>query len=387
MRVTRAKNSRPQPMATAETIPLDALLAPISEAAPAGVNVRLDPDPGSLYYRIKDARAAARAAERQALHGDEASATSADWSAVLELCPKLSLEQSKDLEVAAWWTEALVREYGFAGLRDGFKLALGWVERYWDALHPQPDEDGVSTRVAPLAGLNGDDAEGTLIAPISLVPLTGESDGVGPFSAWHYHQASELERIEEGEQRQQRIAAGAPTLEQFRRAARAAGPESFRELLADLEECRAAFDALNQALEQRCGHFAPPSTRIADALGRAADVLKYVASEVLVSEAPQAADAATENAGASASVQAGGAAPAAPGGPLRSREDALRTLKTVAEYYRRAEPHSPIAYLVEQAIRWGNLPLHELIEELIPDTGSRSTYQMMTGIRPPNTEQ
>lgn len=371
-------------MATAETIPLEALLAPISDAAPAGVNVRLDPDPGSLYYRIKDARAAARAAERQALHGDDANATAPDWSVVLELAPKLLSEQAKDLEVAGWWIEALVREHGFAGLRDGFKLVHGWVERYWDGLHPQPDEDGESTRVAPLTGLNGEDAEGTLIAPISLVPLTGASDGVGPFSAWHYHQASELERIEEGEQRQQRIAAGAPTLEQFRRAAHAAGAESFRELSADLEECRAAFEALNLALEQRCGHFAPPSTRIADALGRAADVLKYVAAEVLQSE-PQAQ--APQAAGESASVNTGGAAAAAPSGPIRSREDALRMLKTVAEYYRRAEPHSPIAYLVEQAIRWGNLPLHELIEELIPDSGSRSTYQMMTGIRPPNTEQ
>ncbi len=370
-------------MSTAETIPLDALLAPISDAAPAGVNVRLDPDPSSLYYRIKDARAAARAAERQALHGDDANAATPDWSAVLELAPKLLSEQAKDLEVAAWWIEALVREHGFAGLRDGFKLVHGWVERYWDGLHPLPDEDGDSTRVAPLSGLNGDDAEGTLIAPISLVPLTGASEGVGPFSAWHYHQASELERIEEGEQRQQRIAAGAPTLEQFRRAARAAGPESFRELSADLEECRAAFDALNQALEQRCGHFAPPSTRIADALGRAADVLKYVAAEVLESE-PLPTE---QPAGAGNASNEGGAAPTASNGPIRSREDALRLLRTVAEYYRRAEPHSPIAYLVEQAIRWGNLPLHELIEELIPDTGSRSTYQMMTGIRPPNTEQ
>jgi type VI secretion system protein ImpA len=370
-------------MASAETLPLDALLAPISEAAPAGVNVRLDPDPGSLYYRIKDARSAARAAERQSLHGDDANASLPDWTPVLEFAPKLLAEQSKDLEVAGWWIEALVREHGFAGLRDGFKLIHGWVERYWDVLHPLPDEDGVSTRVAPLTGLNGDDAEGTLIAPISLVPLTGTIENAGPFSSWHYHQASALERIEDADQRQQRIAAGTPTLEQFRSAARNGGATSFREVSEDLDACRAAFNALNAALEQRCGHFAPPSTRIADALARVAEVLSYVAREVV----PDAPAAEASPASAATASNAPSAAAAAPGGPLRSREDALRTLKAVAEYYRRAEPHSPIAYLVEQAVRWGNLPLHELIEELIPDAGSRSTYQMMTGIRPPPTEQ
>ncbi len=371
-------------MASAETIPLEALLAPLSDAAPAGANVRLDPNPGSLYYRIKDARAAARAAERQALHGEDGEAPAADWSEVLELAPKLLGEQSKDLEVAAWWIEALTREHGFAGLRDGLKLIAGWVERYWDHLHPMPDEDGLATRTAPLTGLNGEDAEGTLIAPISLIPITATSDVGGPYSAWHYHQATELERIEDAEQRQQRIAGGAPTMEQFRQGARNAGAAFYTELQADIEECRAAFAALNAALEQRCGSNAPPSSRISEAIGRVADAVAYISRDVV--DAGGATPAASAGAEANAqAAPASGAAVAA--GPLRSREDALRTLKTVAEYYRRAEPHSPIAYLIEQAVRWGNLPLHELIEELIPDSGSRSTYQMMTGIRPPSTDQ
>jgi type VI secretion system protein ImpA len=369
-------------MASAETIPLEALLAPISDDAPCGANVRLDPNPGSLYYRIKDARAAARAAERQSLHGEEADAPAADWSPVLELAPKLLREQSKDLEVAAWWIEGLTREHGFAGLRDGLKLIAGWVERYWAGLHPLPDEDGLATRVAPLTGLNGEDAEGTLIAPISLIPITAASDVAGPYSAWHYHQATELERIEDPAQREQRLAGGAPTMEQFRQGARNAGAAFYVALKSDIQECRDAFAALNAALEPQCGASAPPSSRILEAIGRVADAVAYISRDVVDSGA--AAPAPSEAIPAAA-APAGGTAVAA--GPLRSREDALRTLKTVAEYYRRAEPHSPIAYLIEQAVRWGALPLHELIEELIPDTGSRSTYQMMTGIRPPSTDQ
>lgn len=369
-------------MASAETLPLGSLIAPISESAPAGVNVRLDADPASLYYRIKDARTAARAAERQALSAEAEQAPTADWSGVLEWAPKLLTEQAKDLEVAAWLIEALTRSEGFAGMRDGFALVRAWVERYWDALHPMPDEDGLETRVAPLAGLSGDESEGTLIIPISLIPITAAVDQGGPYSSWHYQQATVLERITDSEQREQRIAAGTPTLEIFRHAALAAGAEYYVQLREDLAQCRAEFAALNQALGERCGHQAPSSSRISEALERAEEIVHTISREMVVAEPVDApsSDAPAAAGGAVADAQA---AAREAGGPPRTREQALRALKEVADYYRRAEPHSPIAYLVEQAVRWGALPLHELIEELIPDTSSRATYHMLTGIRPP----
>ena len=53
-------------MATAPTIDIDSLLAPISEAAPTGINLRADASPTSIYFKLKDARSGARAAERRA---------------------------------------------------------------------------------------------------------------------------------------------------------------------------------------------------------------------------------------------------------------------------------------------------------------------------------
>ena len=47
-----------------EGFDLAALLAPISEEAPAGSDLRTDYSPDSIYYRLRDARAEARAAER-----------------------------------------------------------------------------------------------------------------------------------------------------------------------------------------------------------------------------------------------------------------------------------------------------------------------------------
>jgi type VI secretion system protein ImpA len=153
----------------------ESLLRPIREGAPAGDNLRDDPSPTSLYYRIKDARNTARSVERAAQQSDDpARAPSADWRPVLELAPRVLAEVSKDLEVAAWLIEAQVREEGFAGLASGFVLARRLIEGFWDGLQPMPDEEGMTTRVAPLTGLNGDEAEGTLIVPIGMVPLLAD---------------------------------------------------------------------------------------------------------------------------------------------------------------------------------------------------------------------
>ena len=64
-------------MPSPNVLDLESLLEPIADDAPAGTDIRSDTTPGSLYYQIKDARTAARAAERQAAAGD--SEARADW--------------------------------------------------------------------------------------------------------------------------------------------------------------------------------------------------------------------------------------------------------------------------------------------------------------------
>ena len=66
-----------------------------------------------------------------------------------------------------------------------------------------------------------------------------------------------------------------------------------------------------------------------------------------------------------------------------SREHALIMLQEIAEFFRRTEPHSPLAYTLEQAVRWGRTPLPKLLEELIPDPGGREhTIFAWWGFRP-----
>src|SRR5690606_9804639 len=73
-------------------------------------------------------------------------------------------------------------------------------------------------------------------------------------------------------------------------------------------------------------------------------------------------------------------------GRLQTREDAFRALLQVSDFFRRTEPHSPVSYALEQAVRWGRMPLPELLRELISDESVRNDVFRRTGIpKPPDS--
>ena len=74
------------------------------------------------------------------------------WRDLRDIGLKLLTEKTKDLEIAAWLTEAFVRSHGLGGLAAGSRLIAGLAEQYWDGVFPLPDDYGMETRVAPSPG-------------------------------------------------------------------------------------------------------------------------------------------------------------------------------------------------------------------------------------------
>lgn len=371
-------------MASPSTLDIEQLLTPIDGDNPAGVDLREDVSPTSDYYAMKDARSAARAAERSLEAEDEPGALPEEWRTILTSAPELIQTKSKDLELTSWLIEALLRAHGFAGLRDGFRLASGLVDQFWDNLYPLEDEDGVETKVAPLAGLNGEGADGTLIQPIRKVLIT---DGMnfGPFAAWHYDQAMELAKITDPEKKQQRISAGMVQMEDFEKSAAESSADYYVALVGDLGECLEAFEALSSKLDEKCGHDAPPTSNIRNTLRAVQDIVSFVSRDLIAADAPEAA--AEGEAAAAPGAGNGAGAPAAGGAAqvsaqIASREDAFRQLTKVAEFFRKTEPHSPISYTLDDAVRRGKLSLPELLAELIRDQATREDFLARAGIRP-----
>jgi type VI secretion system protein ImpA len=372
-------------MPSPNVLEFDALLAPIEGDNPGGADLREDPSPTSKYFAIKDARSAARAAERGADVEQEQGGLLPEWRRILELAPEVLATQSKDLEIAAWLTEALLRAHGYVGLRDGFKLMRGLVENFWDNLYPKPD-DGIADRVAPITGLNGEGADGTLIQPMREVEIT-EGRDPGPFAYWQYEQAAELLKLGDEEKVRARVEAGAITMEQFEASVRQSTPGFYLALVADLNEALEEWLKLSAELDAKAGSDSPPSSTVRNALRAIVECVQSVAKDILaVAEGAESAAQAAEAGGDSGAgaARVGGVSVAT--GAIATREDALKTLLKVAEFFRKTEPQSPIPLVLEEAVRRARLPLHELLAELITDGEARRQFFLYAGIKPPPEE-
>ncbi|MEJ0018308.1 MAG: type VI secretion system protein TssA [Acetobacteraceae bacterium] len=373
-------------MALPEGFDLEALLAPIPGDAPQGTDIREDYSSTSPYNRLRDARSEARDAERGQDAGDaDARDAGPLWRTVRDLAQKTLAETTKDLEVAAWMTEAYVRSHGLAGLTAGALVMGGLAERYWDGLYPLPDDYGMETRVSPVTGLNGRDGNGSLIQPLYLIPLFNRTDG-SPLAYYQYRQSEQLGGLD-AERRQQRVEAGAVPFEEVEREARAAGVRRFTALMAEAREARDAWQAMATLMDEKAGADGPSTTAVRDLLSGIIEVAaRFAPSEP--GESAVAAPADGEAGGAEAVAGGGGFGRIAVAqGQGATREDALRALAEIANFFRRTEPHSPLSYTLDEAVRRGRMTWPELLAEVVADTDTRNTILTSLGIRPPQPEE
>jgi type VI secretion system protein ImpA len=357
------------------------LLAPIPGDKPAGTDLRANAGPTSLYYQVKDGRNNARAAERR-MEGGVEDPTPPDWKAVSTAATKALAESTKDLELVAYLIEALGRTHGFAGLRDGFRLARELVEQFWDGIFPTPDEEGVPTRVAPIAGLNGDDAEGTLIAPINRIPIT-DSASHGKLTYANYLQAVATGKILDPKAKEKRIAGGAMHMDLIQKAVDDTPAAYYRTIHDDLLAVLAEFTKLGAAFDAKAGPAAPPSSAIRTTLENVLAAINDVARAKLAVTMTKPAEEKASDGKADPSSN-GKKEPDEPGEKLpviRNREDALNAILQLGDYFRRIEPHSMVPFALEQAVRWARMPLPELMLELIPEEGPRKSLFKQVGIR------
>lgn len=374
-------------MTLENVVDIEKLLSPIQENTPQGEDIREDRSPTSDYYTIKDARNSARAAERSAVSNDESeSDVAVMWRQVISLADRLLSSKTKDLEVAVWYLEGLVRVHGVAGLRDGLSVIQGLIESFWDNLFPLPDEDGIETRVSSLTGLNGDGGEGTLLAPLRNLSIV-ESDSLGGLSFWQYLQARDADRIEDEDKKAERLAVLGYDLSAFNSAVSSTNIAECQAVVAAFEESLQTYSAITNALREKCGNDAPPSSKISELLNELTRTVRFIYKEKL--EQAQAIE--QQKIAESESFAAEEAQSEQPSnvvaisnmatGKITNREDALKRLEDVAKYFRQYEPHTPIAPGIERLIQWGRMTVADLMMELIPDNNARSLFSQYTGVK------
>ncbi len=374
-------------MATDVTLDLEQLVAPISDDQPTGTYLK-ETD-YARFQAVKDRRADAVAAERKhrelAMYTEEdlleipeedRQVAAPDWRSVRELCVEILSEHSKDLWIAAWLVEANARLNGFAGLRDAFQMIHGLVENHWGALYPPHDEDeGYVDTVSQLTSLNGDDGPGTLIVPIQEIPLI---PGHPESSFAAFRQATDGRGGEMSES-------------EFYSLARQVDPAQMRDLEEDIVAAVEAFEAMNKALESRCGTqdgmpVAPPSSQIRSVLEEIRRTFRLITRDVLSGgDSPEGGEpevdaGAVDAAGSIAMARAQGPSVDLAQSQVNNREDAFRMLLKASEFFRKTEPHSPVSYMLQQAVRFGRMDLPDLLKELINDREVLERFAERTGI-------
>jgi type VI secretion system protein ImpA len=373
------------------TLDFDALLAPIDDDHPAGQSVRY----AGPYEAIQEARREDDNLDR----GDWMRATKiADWAGVIATATDTLATQSKDLQIAVWLVEALIKRHGFAGLRDGLRLLWELQERFWDSLYPEIEDGDLEFRAAPLEWMNE-----KLAIPIRQIPITQGLNGerYSWFDREESRVTDNLGRRNE-EAMQAAIASGKLTGEQFDKAAESTPLDYYQTIFEDLTQGREAYDKLDQLLDDHYGQAAPSCMNIKQALqdchAMVEDIVKKrggFATKSLPSEAEgepagerdlaepsqDGAEPAVAVAPPAPSVN-DAVAPLAAGLTLepKDRADALRRLAAVADFFRRTEPHSPVAYLVQRAVRWAELPLEEWLKYVIHDDTTLANVRETLGL-------
>lgn len=364
-----------------DVIDIEALLAPLATGeGGVGEDLRSDFSTGSPYQRLRDARSDARAEERAQETGEDDPVVPQAWREVRRLATTCLAEKSKDLEVAAWLAEALVRVEGLAGLAAAARLIEGLADRFWEHGFPQPDEDGMDVRSAPLGGLAGEGADGTLMQPLRRIPLFLRPDGK-PVGLHLWRSAEDTAALGDQKRKEARLAAGVPALAALEAEARA-DQQRLRGVAAAARTALRAWTAMDAKLGEKFGAEAPSTRNVSEAL----DAIFAVGERMLgvipddvaaVGDEPDADPASPGGAAEAGAGAAGG--PAAR--PLRTRDDAIRQLEDLAEWFRRTEPHSPMAYTLADAVRRARLPLPDLLAEVLPDDAARTAMLTMLGIR------
>ena len=362
---------------------LAALLEPIPGDIPQGVDIREDFSSQSPYNRLRDARSDARDAEKMIDNGDPNAGDPAPmWRTVREVGLKTIQETAKDLEVAAWVTEAYVRSHGLAGLAAGATLITGLSDQYWDGLFPMPDDYGIETRIAPITGLNGRDGGGSLIQPLYKLHFFDRADGT-PVTFFGFQSSEQLPALTQ-ERRDARIKAGAIPFDDIEKEARTVGLAPLGRLRDQASQALEAWEAMAILLDEKASED-PPST------SHVRDMVRQIHGAAIRYAPGAGAGGRRSRRGSDlrgAGDQAADGAVAGPGGfsntgrQTVSRDDALKTLETIATYFRRTEPASPIAYTLDDAIRRAKLTWPELLEEVVPDASVRLAILTSLGIRP-----
>jgi type VI secretion system protein ImpA len=324
------------------------LLQPISTDQPCGQNLEDTPllaafDAYRLYGRTKPLEPAPASDEEAPETIQDRDEQPPDWGEIKEKSIE-ALQLSKDLRLLAHLGTALLRTDGLPAFLETVKIASDWLNSYWDLTYPPVDGDGIVRRSA----LN------CFADPIAVVDALRKA----PLVKSRQHGTFSLRDIDIATGQLAPGKADPKPDESLINGAFAALP--IEELTALHQRVTGAVQSLktiDAKMREEVGTEAAPSFELLTAQLTKMDRVLRDQLAVRPDAAPAEGTSTGEEGQPAASFS----------GAVRSRQDAIRALDSVADYFRRNEPSSPVPMFCDRAKRLISMGFLEVLADIAPE--------------------
>lgn len=359
----------------------DDLLNPIDGDNPSGKSLRYE----RVYDQIKEARTED---DESIPTGDwQRQAKKADFPLVIKLAGEALATKSKDLQLLAWLTEAHIKREGIALLDPCLQMFLKMQQEFWETVYPEIEDGDVGLRAVPVEWTANRAAVLLREAPLTSSKLNfheyKESRAVG-------YEADAADNETKTAARELAIADGKVTGEDFDTAVVATPKSFYAGLDSSLDSSLETLETLQQFCEEKYGDDGPSFSRLRTAIEEVRQVVGALLNEKRKTEPDEGAESAEDESAEEFVAEQGDAVVAAQSTPRKGKslaaepadwDDAVSRVNACAEFMRTQNAYSPVPYLLQMAVRWGELreqgssPSYDFL--VAPKTAVRQTLKRL----------
>lgn len=309
----------------------------------------------------------------------------ADWNFIAHKSRDLLTNKTKDIRLLTWISEAWGHLHGFEGIAKSLELSHRMLEEFWLKIHPEIEDDDLDQRLGLLQGLTTQ-----LPALIKQVPLINTQPF---FSLFDYEkilhqQNNRLKNPDDSSHVNQTV-----DLEQFDQALFNTSKSFQYQNYQHFTEILEHWSILKQVLDQLMEFDAPSFANIDSQLDSIQKMLRKIYKADSFDNTQSMTSTAAEPSAMNESVNIQNSAPMMninqnqqsfqpqPQSHLQNREQAMKVLQEIADYFHTNEPHSPVSYMLQKTIKWSQMPLHEWLAQVIKNDNPLESVQELLGVQ------
>jgi type VI secretion system protein ImpA len=310
---------------------IDDLVEPVSGDSPVGEDLSYDPARQEIEQAFEAASVSVDAA------------TEVDWRETIRQIEAQS-RRTKDLWLAVYLARAGTRTGVLDTVEKGCLALAELLDRYWPDVHPSLEEYGLQGRMGACESLT---RFAEFLGPLQRVTLV-EHPRLGNYSA------ADFARFE-------RDGDGAEGYGMFRAALADTSPQTVQAVVERLDGIVEALRRVDAVLTLHATEAGMTSTNFSATFDSLADIRRSVEPYANLPEAEDGIGGETvERNFTNGSRRL----------PERidSRDDVVRALDAIGDYYQRREPSSPIPLALRRIRAWVSLDFMSILKDIAPNS-------------------